>query len=201
MIKTSSLFEKRARTLQRVKRKQPTPPPPGAVPQNSLRESIAVGDLSALVDGFVITADIERHSVRTQANKRERLSRLVWFAEHKNWAVIGVRELQAFFLYLNHGHEEPGGRWGSARSGKCSDSAVSSSTVKTYYATYRAFFRWCVREGELDICPMDRIKPPIDRSDQVQPFTAAQMLLLESATKKSHNSTRDEAIHFLLLDT
>ena len=48
---------------------------------------------------------------------------------------------------------------------------------------------------------MARVKPPIDRPDQVQPFTNDQVLDILAAAKKSSHPKRDYAICIFLLDS
>ena len=95
-----------------------------------------------------------------------------------------------------NGHKEPGGRWGNSRMTK----QVTPGTVKTYHRILKAFFNPLVNEGKLDTSPMERINPPIDRPDQVVPFTMEQLTALLTAAAKGNNPKRDEAVLLLLLD-
>ena len=56
-------------------------------------------------------------------------------------------------------------------------------------------------DGEIEVSPMERISKPIDRPDQLNPFTKDQLLRLLAATKKTRHPKRDEAILLLMLDT
>jgi len=58
-----------------------------------------------------------------------------------------------------------------------------------------------VAEGAMAASPAERVKPPVSRPDQVQPFTIQQVEALLSAAKKSRNPRRDQAIILTLLDT
>lgn len=166
-----------------------------AVPK--LRDSIPAANLSSLINSFLIVGDISRHSAGTLESRRYRLGRLLWLAERDGWKSIGVRELQQFFLYLIHGHKDEGGRWGNPQQAA---KAVKAGTSKTFHSTFRTFFRWLVKQGEIDICPMDKIDVPVDRPDQIQPFTDGQMVSLLAAAKKTHNPLRDTAIIYVLMD-
>jgi site-specific recombinase XerD len=53
--------------------------------------------------------------------------------------------------------------------------AVRPCTVATYYGNLRTLFRFLVAEGVLDTSPVDSLRPPIARHDQVQPFTQDQV--------------------------
>lgn len=160
---------------------------------------VFVASLPHLVDSWLLAGDINQHSERTLESRRERMKNVLWFLQQREMEFCGLQELRQLFHYMNHGHKEPGGRWGNLRLTKA---AVSSGTVKTYHSTLRAFFSFLVREGEIDASPMDRILPPIDRCDQVEPFTQEQFRSLLAAAKKSRgNPRRDEAILLLLYDT
>ena len=102
-----------------------------------------------------------------------------------------------FFLYLRNGHDEPGGRWGNPRNCR----PVSSGTVTTYFTVLRTRFRYLVREGVLDVSPLEAMPRPVDRPDQVQPFTIPQIESLITAAKRSRHPRRDEAIVKSLYDT
>jgi site-specific recombinase XerD len=159
--------------------------------------AIFVDDLPRLVDSWLLAGDINRHSARTIETRRERLGRLLWFLRHREFAACGLTELRAFFHYPNHGHEEPGGRWGNPRL----TNGTSSGRVKSYHSTIRTFFGWLVEEGQIEATPMARIPPPVDRLDRIQPFTADQLKALLAAAKHGRaNPRRDEAI-LLLQDT
>ena len=106
-------------------------------------------------------------------------------------------ELRQFLAYLNKGHEEPGGRFGNPQL----THPVRPRTVKDYHSHLRTFFRWLVEEGGIEECPIDGIAPPISRSDQVQPFSEAQVAAMIAAARKTVHARRDEALIMFLLDT
>jgi site-specific recombinase XerD len=164
-----------------------------------LRDSLPAPDVARLLDSWLLACDIERHSERTIESRRERVGRLVWFLPEKGHESCGLSELRAFFHYLNHGHKDKAGRWGAgdARSRK----PLSSGRVKSYHSSLRTFFNWLVAEGELDTSPMERIPVPVDRADQVQPFTDEQVKALIAAARRTKNPLRDEALLLLMLDT
>ena len=78
-------------------------------------------------------------------------------------------------------HKEPGGRWGNPRM-TCPN---KPRTSKNYHGILRAFFNWCIAEGELARSPMERIAVSVDRADPVQPFTQDQLLLLDMGMRAS----------------
>ena len=55
----------------------------------SVRASLSPADLSTLIESFLIWGDIERHTVRSLGNPRERLGRLIWLAEKRDWSTVG----------------------------------------------------------------------------------------------------------------
>lgn len=169
---------------------------PHALPSSSL---------SPLIESWLLAGDINRHSARTLESRRERVFRLVWFLDQRGYGTCGRNELRQFFHYVAHGHEEPGGRWGNPRLSK----PTSSGRAKAFHSSLRAFFGWLVAEGELEVSPMERITAPVDRPDQVQPFSDDQLRALLVAARRPRrtpserrgSALRDEAIVLLLLDT
>lgn len=170
--------------------------------------SLAVSRLTSLVDMWVLAGDIAQHSARTTESRKERMRLFGWWVAEEGLTHIGRTEIMRFLAYLRHGHEGETGRFGlntvTARR------PLSSGRVVTFFSTLRAFFNWCVREGELSESPMERIDTPIDRPDQVQPFTDEQLKALKDAAVRTRKGRgrmvdaaerRDEALFFVLLDT
>ena len=113
--------------------------------KNASREdAIFVADLPRMVESWLLHCDINRHSERTIESRRERMGRFQWFVRFREYESCGLPELRAFFHYLNHGHKEPGGRWGNPRMTK----PLSSGRVKSYHSTLRTFFLWLVAGAE-----------------------------------------------------
>lgn len=164
-----------------------------------------------------MAGEINQHSVRTIGNRRERLHNFLWWLSDAGITTVDTAAMRAFFVYLVRGHDRPEGRWGNARNKK----PVTSGTVKSYHSTLRTFFNWCVEEEYgITVSPMRKIPAPVDRPDQVQPFTPEQIDALLLAAKNGtlangssangvsckkgrarHRTYRDEAIFYLLLDT
>ena len=163
----------------------------------AIETKLLSSEMASLLDSWLLDLDIRQCSPLTLSSRKERVGRLVWFLPHKGYKECGPAEVKAFFSYLNHSHTEPGGRWGNPTQTK----PLSSGRVKSYFSSLRAFFNWCVREEHCAVSPLDKIPAPIDRPDQIQPFTVEQIDLLFTAAKKSHNPKRNEAILSLLLDT
>ena len=159
--------------------------------------SISVSDLKRYADGWFMTGEIAQHSPATLANRRLYVRNLLWFLQRKNYTSCGVSELRAFFAYFNTAHKEPGGRWGNPHE----NTPVKPSTIATYHRHIGALLRWIVAEGGLEASPLARIPSPVDRADQIEPFTEEQVHALLAAAKRSRNPRRDEALIQFLFDT
>jgi integrase/recombinase XerD len=160
------------------------------------------------VETWLLTGDINRHSPRTIAARRHRMGLLVRFLQSQEYPDCGRAEILRFFSYLAHQHESGAPRWGNEACVRCAR-PTSSGYAKTLHATFRTFFRWLLETDVIPANPMTLIKPPLDRPDQVQPFTNEQLLALIAAAKRPRTATtarrgdprRDEAVVLLLLDT
>ncbi len=159
--------------------------------------SVPAARIQKYAQSWLLVGDISFHSNRTTEARRDLLNKLSWFLEHKGMEGCGLDELRLFLHYVQHGHKEPGGRWGNPRMIR----PTKPRTVKNYYGILRAFFNWCVAEGTIPGSPMERIPVPVDRPDQVQPFTHDQLKRLLAAAKKTLHPKRNEALLLLMLDT
>jgi integrase/recombinase XerC len=74
-------------------------------------------------------------------------------------------------------------------------------TASMYFARLRTLFRFLVSEGWIEASPMETLRPPVNRPDQIQPFTKEQVTALFAAAKRSQHPRRDEVILLFLLDT
>ena len=161
--------------------------------------SLPLASLTRLVGFYLMECEVSRHSDQTLVGRGGHLRRLGWWAKEVGKVdSVGTEEVRRFLHYLATGHKEPGGRWGNVPHGT---RPVTPGTINTYYGTLRAFFNWCIKEEELTENPMAKIPRPIDRPDQVQPFTIDQLKALEAAAHKTQNGVRDYALFSVLLDT
>jgi len=154
-------------------------------------------DLERHACDYLLDCDYRMQSPRTIETRRIFIKNLLWFLNHRNFASCGTTELRGFFSYLQHGHSEPGGRWGKANLIR----AVRPITVKDYYINLRCLFNWLVEDGILPVSPLEKIPKPKVRAEQVQPFTQEQIESLLKAARGSSNPKRDEAIVLFLYDT
>ena len=151
-----------------------------------------VARLDSVSQGWFLSGEIAQHSAATLAKRRLMIAKLLWFLRQKEYPSCGVMELRSFFAYLSDKKPIDGGRWGNPQETK----PVKPGTVAAYHATVRAFFAWAVAEGEIDVSPMVRIPAPIDRPDQIIPFTADQIDALScrreeespAEARRSHSS-------------
>lgn len=153
--------------------------------------------LDYVARGWLLDCEIQQMSNRTLSSRRDVTEKLAWFLRLKRLDQCGPLEVRAFLLYLTRSHEEPGGRWGNPRETK----PLKPATIVSYFNILRTLFNHAVESGDLEVSPMARLKPPLDRADDVQPFTPEQVVLLLSAAKVSVSPKRNTAILYLLLDT
>lgn len=158
---------------------------------------ISVEHLRRYGDYWHMDCDIRQLSWRTIKNRKFTIDQLLWFLDSKGYDHCGLLELKQYFSYLSTGHEEPNGRWGNAHLTK----RVRPRTVQTYYITLRTFFRYLEAEGVIEASPVESIKLPVCRPDQVQPFSQDQVNAFLQASRRSTHPRRDEAIVLFLLDT
>ncbi len=154
-------------------------------------------ELAKLADGWLQAGEISQHSSSTIATRRLFLNNFLWFLREKKHTECDTHTVRAFLAYVTNGHKEPGGRWGKSHLTK----PATSRTVKDYHGCLKAFFNWIVLEERLEASPLERIPTPIDRPDQIQPFTDEQVNTLLLAARSSRHPKRDEALLLFLLDT
>jgi site-specific recombinase XerD len=150
-----------------------------------------------LADGWILDCQYRQISRETIANRKVLLSKFIWWLRTHELPRCGTAEIKRFLAYVATGHNDPEGRWGNSRMVK----PVRPRTVKDYHATLRTFFRWLAEEQYIAGSPMEGIRPPVARADQIQPFTQEQVAALLLAAKQSNYPHRNEAILLVLLDT
>ncbi len=192
MKETSPYFaSSTTRKRQRVRvRKEITPRP--------IRVSLAFDAVAPLSESWLLSGEISQFSQKTLTERRDLMSKLIWFLERGRASCVDTNTLRAFFAHVTNGHKEPDGRWGNPTRGK---RPVKPGTVKTYHKTINAFLNWCIADGSLDENPMAKIPTPVDRPDQVQPFAPDQVKALIAAARRGNNPLRDVALFLIMLDT
>lgn len=159
--------------------------------------SLSIKELKQQAKGWLLDGEIRQLSETTIQNRYFLMSKLVWFLRHEEYEECGTAEIKHFLAYVTNGHNEVGGRWNNPHL----KNKVRPRTVSTYFTNLRTFFRYLVQEGVLGESPIEKMRPPVSRQDQIQPFSKDQVEGLLAAAKKSTAPLRDEAIVFFLLDT
>ena len=159
--------------------------------------SIPLTEIKRFLSGYVVECRYRQLSPATIASNSGMVSKLVWWLEHNGSDTCGRMEIQQFLSYVGDGHTDRAGRWGKADE----HTANRPSTLLTYHARLSAFFTWLETEEFIEASPMENVKPPIVRRDQIQPFTEDQVSSLLEAAKEAKYPKRDLAILLFLLDT
>lgn len=170
---------------------------PKAVQFDSPVTGIATPLVERFAQEYLLDCDYRLHSVHTIATRRIFLKNLVWFLNHRNYKHCGAVELRQFFVYLAHGHEEEGGRFGNPQLKR----TVRPITHKDYWVNFKCFFNWLVEESLIEASPMARLSKPRVPQENVEPFTPAQITAILEAARRSLHPRRNEAIVLFLLDT
>lgn len=167
-------------------------------PLSSVREgTISVTPLESYGNDWLLDCELRQLSPQTRSLRRLILEKLAWYLRQNGHDQCGLRELRAFLAYLGRVPAPSEGRWGNSTLKQ----VARPATIHTYFAHLRTFFRWLVAEGEIEVSPMETLRPPIARTDQVQPFTEAQVAALLAAARKSRFPRRNEALLLFMLDT
>ncbi|MEN6415838.1 MAG: tyrosine-type recombinase/integrase [Armatimonadota bacterium] len=156
--------------------------------------------LRILEDGaqsWLLDSEIRQLSDRTIENRRIFLNKTLWFFREFGHDYIGQQELKQFLAYVATGDKNNKSRWGRPYKGQ----KIRPRTVATYFTNLYTFFSYMVSEELIELSPVGKIKPPISRQDQIQPFNPQQIDSLLKAAKRSRHAKRDEAIVLFLLDT
>lgn len=146
--------------------------------QMSLAERITfegpMTTISALAESFARTQRAERKSPHTIKTYRDCILRI----GHMEVKDVDRRYLRDYFL---------------DRAERC-----APATVSIDFRVLRVFFKWCVREDELDESPMAKLTQPSVPVRPVPTFSDAELSRLLSACE---GSRRDTAMLRLLVDT
>lgn len=159
--------------------------------------SICVEDLRRFAQGWTLDGEYRQLSPLTTEARRNVLDHFFWWLNREGLTTCGSQEIKGFLHYATVGHKDPGGRYGVAKLTK----PLRPRTVKDIYGILRSFFRYLVEEQYVDVSPLSAVRAPINRADQIQPFTESQIEALLRETKKTRNAKRDEALVLFMLDT
>ena len=164
---------------------------------SDISNSLPVSEFFSYAESWLLDCEMRQLSPRVLDLRRLILDKFQWFLRQREMATVNKLSIRAFLHYVSTGHQDAGGRWGNARNAK----AVLPATVQMYHRHLRACCNWIVSDESLDESPMASVAAPINRPDQVAPFTVEQVDRLLEAARKTKSSKRDLAILHLLLDT
>ncbi len=170
---------------------------PAPSPVGNKEFGISTIQLESMVEDWLLDCEYRLQSPRTLEVRRMFLKNLLWFLRHRGATCCDTAQLKEFFLYLRHGHEDAGGRWGRKHLNK----PVRPITVKDYWVCLSTFFKWLVSEEILAVSPMAKIIKPAVRAEDKPPLAPVQIKALLNAARHSQQPRRDEAIVLILLDT
>lgn len=159
--------------------------------------TIGINDLRRFAKGWILDGEYRQLSPNTLSLRRHFLDKFAWWLEAEGLQSCGTFEIRAFLGYVANGHKDESGRWGNSSL----KAPVNARTVKDVYGILRTFFRFLVAEGYISESPMQNLKPPVHRADQIQPFSAEQVQKLLKVSKQTQHPRRDEALVLFMLDT
>lgn len=167
-----------------------------AFPFAKVGSGVPVAMIERHAQGWFIDSEYRQLSPATIAGRTLVMEKLLWFLHQNELIECGPVELRRFLVYV--GNSEGGGvRWGNSHLRH----KTRPSTPATYYARLRTFFRFLVSEGAIESSPIENLRPPVSRSDQVRPFTEQQIESLMAVARRTVHPKRDVAILSLLFDT
>ncbi len=158
---------------------------------------LRVAELETLAQEWLLDNQLRQHSAQTIYCRKDYLKKLFWFLESRGFEEVGALELKGFLLYLSEGHKDPGGRWNNPRLTQ----PMRPVSIHAYYRVLRALFNWLIEDEAIEFNPMQRIKPPVVRTEVKQPLPEESLHALLKASKASQNPQRNEAIIRMLVDT
>ncbi len=158
-------------------------------------DQINASELKRFAAGWILDCEIRHHSNETIKNRKLVLEKLWWHCEQSNINTVDRDTVRNFLAYA--ASCPTGGRWGNPRNHR----KVSNGTIASYHRILRAFVNWISHERKSPLTIMENIAAPIDRPDEITPFTRDQVKALLHATKTSDYPQRDLIIVQLLFDT
>jgi site-specific recombinase XerD len=159
--------------------------------------SLPVAELELHARGWLLDGQIRQLSPNTTAARQFLVDKLLWFLRQRGYPTCGTAELRAFLAYISTTNETAEWRWGNPRLKRI----VRPRTAATYFGNLKTLFRYLVEEETIEASPLEALRPPVARLDQVQPFTDDQVTALLAAARRSRHPLRDLAIMLMLLDT
>jgi site-specific recombinase XerD len=137
-------------------------------PQSSSSPSaIETAQLTHYIESHLSDAKGRNLSKRTIDERRYYLNKLTWFLMQREYTLCDTNAIRHFLAHLIDGHTTPKGRWGDGRSTE----PLRPVSLRSYFVQCKLFFNWLVEEGELEVSPMSRLRPPKANPYQISPFT------------------------------
>lgn len=165
--------------------------------ENSEAAQLTSAEVKAHGKNWIIECEYRQCTKATVANYKNLLKQLEWFMAHEEREFLDIQTVKAFLAYLRRGHEEPGGRWGNPKLTR----PIKPSTAETYFIKLHSFLSYLVNEEVLEKHPMEKMKAPVVREDQIQPLSSDQLGVLLETARKSKYGPRDYALLVFLYDT
>lgn len=156
-------------------------------------DSLPLDELPKCIESWLLDCEIRQCSKATLTNRRGALNKLLWYIKQEKITTCDTLAIRKFLRYAG---DPQAPRWETGVTGP-----VKAGTIASYHRIFRAWFNWLVKEGTLTKSPMCAITAPLDRPDDILPFTQEQVETLLHATTNTDYPLRDKVILLLLLDT
>lgn len=135
------------------------------------------------IQGYMLDCRVRNLAKNTIQIYQEQLGGFREWIGNKPAADVSTNDLRRYLLHLREEGRNPGG-------------------VHLVYRTLKTFFRWLVAEGELDECPMQRVRPPrVDDAPQDPVALDTVKAMVGTCDSRSFTDVRDRALLLFLLDT
>ncbi|MFC1958566.1 tyrosine-type recombinase/integrase [Chloroflexota bacterium] len=152
--------------------------------------------MTRLIDGFILTCQVEGKSPNTVTFYKGILDRYTWYLNEFNLDEVTPMTIRSFLGYIQSTEH----RWGSNNSR--ANRKAGQVTVQRYYTGLKVFFNWCVVEDYLVTSPMATLKKPKAPKKVVKAISAQDITKLLSAVNgRDFNSIRNKAVLLIALDS
>jgi site-specific recombinase XerD len=152
--------------------------------------------LKELMEGFILTCEVEGKTLATIKFYQGILKRFLWFLEAYDSPALTPMTIRNFLNYVRTAER----RWGSGNSRAIKK--ASMVTVQRYYTGLLVFFNWCVMENYLEESPMKTLRKPRTPQTVIKAPDGEEInRLLDYLRSGSFNDLRNRAIILVALDT
>jgi integrase/recombinase XerD len=172
-----------------------------------MHQSLSGLNVSGAIEGFLQAKLAEGRSPRTIVGYRHDLYVWLAYAGDKDVAQFTAQEIQAFLNYLRTDYQP--------RRFSASAAALSPKTIRNFWVSLAALFRWLNFTFEMP-SPMAKVPAPTFTKAAIEPLSQDEVIALLKAcdykreaqpalrrryTMRRATALRDRAILLLLLDT